>query len=210
VDTVASDTGLPEVISPELVLIDPELAEIARRQLREYEPPRAPPPREISPEPPLTDAVVHLPPPAARRERPRPLRALGSFVLQWIPVLVVAAVLLGMLASELRLQVLGDGASLAAPDALGWAPTRAEVEIRALAALDRSPQIQVPSGLLDEKTGQLLDNVNVTCTRSGRTSSFDCTVRAGPAQPGKWRLTVVASQHGEWMWHGLARYGHDR
>jgi hypothetical protein len=200
VDAVVSHPDLAEVISPELVLVDPELAEIARRRLREYQPPVVPSPREVVPEaPPAAEPAPALPVAAApRRERRRPARALGAFVTHGIPTLVVAAVLLAMIASEIRVQ-LADGA----PTTAESVPTRGEVEVRALATLSQGTELHVPSGLLDARTGLLLDNVYVRCRRVEDTALFGCTVGAGPARTPAWQLTVVTSRDDDWSWQGL-------
>jgi hypothetical protein len=204
VDAVVTHPDLAEVISPELVLIDPELAEIARRRLREYQPPPVPPPRVVVPAvatPPTAEPRPALPvaePP--RRERRRPTRALGAFVTHGIPTLVVAAVLLAMVASEIRVQ-LADGASNTEP--AESMPTRGEVEIRALATLNEGTELRVPSTLLDERTGLLLDNVHVSCRRVEGTALFGCTVGAGPSGTSEWWLTVVTSRDDDWSWQGL-------
>lgn len=199
-DAVVSHPDLAEVISPELVLVDPELAEIARRRLREYQPPVVRSAREVVPAaPPAAEPAPALP--AAwprRRERLRPTRALGAFVTHGIPTLVVAAVLLAMVASEIRVQ-LADGA----PTTTESVPTRGEVEVRALATLSRGTELRVPPGLLDERTGLLLDNVSVSCRRVDDSALFGCTVGAGTAGAPEWWLTVVTSRDTDWSWQGL-------
>jgi hypothetical protein len=118
-----------------------------------------------------------------------------------------------MLASEVRVQLLGDPSSLAAAAAepsastvppeqpAVWVPSKRAVEVRALALLSlRGPLL--PAGLLDERTGLLVNNVHVSCRRAGLTAEFTCAVGAGPREPETWQLTVVPSRHGAWRWRG--------
>jgi hypothetical protein len=94
-----------------------------------------------------------------------------------------------------------------AKPAVEWSPTKREVEIRALAALSQGGIARVPTGLIDERTGLLVDDVHVSCRRVHRTVRFTCEVGVGPAQPQDWWLTVVTSRDGPWKWRGVGAAG---
>jgi hypothetical protein len=104
--SVASHLELDEVVSPELVLVDPELAQIARRRLREppewrpqtplhvKAPPISPPrPRIATAAPPATEQVA-----ATRRHR----RRATSVVAAAIPLSLLGAFVLAVLGSEVQ------------------------------------------------------------------------------------------------------------
>jgi hypothetical protein len=113
--SVASQLELDEVVSPELVLVDPELAQIARRRLRsvpEWRPQT--PPRVAAPliapiRPPIAlagpAAIVHAPVPM--RGRPR----AGAWASA-VPLSLIAALVLAMVVSEVQAALQGPVASL--------------------------------------------------------------------------------------------------
>ncbi|MGI9111007.1 MAG: hypothetical protein ACR2GT_02200 [Gaiellaceae bacterium] len=111
-----SHPELDEVMSPELVLVDPELARLARQRLCEA-PERRPQPRPIAafrPSRPLDAAG-----PAVRRRTVRAMASgFGGFATA-IPMLLLGAVVVVMVASEVRAQLVDDPATLVAPAAPG-------------------------------------------------------------------------------------------
>jgi hypothetical protein len=119
-DSVLRDREPDMVISPELVLVDPELAEIARQRLRDA-PARHPPPR-LHVAPAVASARVEprrapaAPSMAIPRRRPVAAGAVGAFAVA-IPVLLLGGVAVGMIASEMRAQFLDDPIAVVSPRA---------------------------------------------------------------------------------------------
>jgi hypothetical protein len=147
VDAVVSHPELPEVISPELVLVDPELARIARLLLPEP-PPVLAPRREPAPAQPLAaERTYALPlpqaPPSPVRRARKPFHQVAT---QAIPALAVGAVVLGMIASEVRIQLLADPTSLAAPT-----PSNA-TRVQAPAPSRADPVVPLPAPTAPETT----------------------------------------------------------
>jgi hypothetical protein len=217
VDAAAFHSGSEEVISPELVLVDPELAQIARRRL--HVPPewRPPPGPATSPTVAVAPASTHtFTPVESRRNVRRSTRVLGALATG-IPLLLFGAVVVGMVASEVRAQFVDGPATLVAPStpavsasadpgAGRWVPTRSDVEARTLVVLRQGVLVSVPPALIDKTTGSLANNVHVSCQRIGPPSQFSCKVTSGRSSPGRaWLLDVVATRDGgEWAWVGPA------
>jgi hypothetical protein len=217
--SVASHLELDEVVSPELVLVDPELAQTARRRLRELPewrpqtPPRTaaplifpvPPPIALAPPP------VVVRPPAPRKHRPR----ARSILAPAIPLSLLAALVLAMVVSEVQAQFqdpvvslepvpvapppparVSAGAQRAArPETSTQLPTTRGVEVRTLALL-ADGATAAPPALLDDRPGRLANNVRIACRRIGQTARFTCKLGAGPSSSREWFLTVAVARDG--------------
>jgi hypothetical protein len=174
-----------EVISPELVLVDPELAQIARRRLPDV--------AEWRPQPLAPVPSAPLTPPVSRRVAVRHpkigVRALAA---------ATALLLLGPLV------VPNMGGALLEHPAVPVVPTKFEVEARTLALLQTAGASSVPAGVLDQTSGLLANNTHIACARVGRTSRFDCRLGVGHAPGRTWVLTVAVAADGteKLTWNG--------
>jgi hypothetical protein len=184
-----------EAISPELVLVDPELGRVERARLIERAELRA-----------IIEAE------SLRREERRPatlhvaeLTAAGvpsARFVWWARRLLREALVLGLLvAGGVGLAIVvssterhptsraappsfdsrhvanipepSAGASLVRkPGAL-----RAEIERRLLGLMLASPRTRLPRDWIDTNTGLAKNNLQVSCRRAGRPGSFRCTAR---------------------------------
>jgi hypothetical protein len=174
-----------EVISPELVLVDPELAQIARRRLPDV--------TEWRPQPLPQAPSVPLIVPARRRSGRHPT----------IGVRALAAATTLLLLGPLVVPNMG-GALLQRP-AVPAVPTTFEVEARTLALLqDREGARSAPAGVLDKGSGLLTTSAYIVCARVGRTSLFDCRLGLAHAPGRTWLLTVAVSGDGteKLTWNG--------
>jgi hypothetical protein len=185
-DSPAWDLDDGEVISPELVLVDPELAQIARRRLPEV--------REWRPQP-LPPASSALPVAPARRrvagKRTIGVRALATAItLLALGQLTVPSVL---------------GALIVQHPAAPVAPTRSEVEARTLALLQEGKGARTaPHDVLDPRSGRLAQSAHIVCSRVERTSLFDCRLGVGHSPGRTWLLTVAVERDGteKLTWNG--------
>jgi hypothetical protein len=200
------DPGVqPEPVSPELVLIDPELARRERARLEEkaYL-------QSVHDMAPLRRALENLPPPVEEIARRRPWRDAATFSRRrLVPAVLMCSLLVnGFLVADLvaskgedatqvaiRMVTLAEGASsVSAPTV---SPTsavateerqarRATVSTKVLAqkgAVERkivslillAPARKLPRDFIDPATGLVKNNVQVVCTREQR--SFLCAVR---------------------------------
>jgi hypothetical protein len=205
---VTSHLELDEVVSPELVLVDPELAEIARRQLRlapEWRPqPRARAPVPV-PSPARLPISVAKPPvvvPTAAPGTPRP--RVTSVVATAVPLLLLGAVVFAMVTSEMQARFQDPVASLGpasvAPpppglDTVTLLPTTEEVEVRTLALLTNG-STATPAALLNDRVGLVANNVWIDCRRVDRSPQFTCRLGAGASSSREWLLIVAIARDG--------------
>jgi hypothetical protein len=198
-----ADATTPEPISPELVLVDPELRKEALARL-EVAPPldRAPSRAPIELPEALRVAPAPLPPapPDARAGR-RP--ALTRLVPLIVPFTLVFGVVVAMAGSELR----GDTSSLAAPArtsvrprsehakpppappppevvrprrrTVQTLPSRRTVEREVLLQAVLGPGGKLPQALIDQRTGLAKNGLEAHCLPNGG-RSYACVV--GPAR----------------------------
>ena len=182
-----------EVISPELVLVDPELAQIARQRLPdvpEWRPQRLPPPASA----PQTLAVRRR---VARKHPKIGADALvaATMLLLLVPLVVpsMGGALLQRPAAPVAPQ---KAAAPPAQDTGDWVPTRFEVEARTLTLLQTADASSAPPGVVDKKSGLLANNTHIVCSRVGRTSVFECRLGVGAAAGRTWLLTVAVARDG--------------
>jgi hypothetical protein len=187
--------SMPELISPELVLVDPELARSARARLLEQARAEASThvatlPRDLehpSPEP----VRPYVRGRRGRRGRRDPFLRLRQLV---VPVLatigvMAAAVLIGLAISQTR-------SAESPPSVAPMKPpsgTAAALERKILALLVHSPIGKLPSSLIDGTTGLAKNNLQAVC-RPRKAGSFLCTVR--PVRQMRWKGLNVLYQPG--------------
>jgi hypothetical protein len=191
----AADATAHEPISPELVLVDPELRKEALARL-EVAPPldRAPPraPIELPDALPVAPAPLPPAPPDTHAGRRRALTRLAPAI---IPFTLAFGVVVAMAGSELRT----DSPSLVAPPrtSVPRTPDHAKppsapappkvvqplaskrtVERQVLLQAVQAPRGKLPQALIDQRTGLAKNGLEARCQPSGG-RSYTCVV--GPA-----------------------------
>jgi hypothetical protein len=192
----------PEPVSPELVLIDPELAERERARMREkaalelYHATHAPPAADHQSNELI--AAVAQPAPAVGRPRPTVGELLRTRVLP--AALAVSVFANGYLVSDLVLRadretstavaVAVRPAATAASTSRTSTPTQRRiahktiVERKLVSLVLSAPARKLPRAFIDPKTGLVRNNVQVVC-RAAKRGSYLCTVRLANARGGK-------------------------
>jgi hypothetical protein len=204
---------LHEPVSPELVLVDPELAKVARRSLPEI--PEWRPQAQTAPSPvrltapaaapvALTGSAGRMHAHAHRRHLPRVAWAAAT-AAPLLLLLLVGSVVVALVASEVRAQF----SARVPPAAAGanWVPTTGEVEARTIALLVAG-SAAAPAGLSNNRR-LLADSVRVSCSQVGATARFACKLGVGPLASRQWRLTVLVKRGGTetLIWQGRAVSG---
>ena len=188
---------LHEPVSPELVLVDPELAKVARRSLPEIP--------EWRPQAQTVPSPVRLHAHARRRHLPRVAWAAAT-AAPLLLLLLVGSVVVALVASEVRAQFAAQVPPAAAA-AANWVPTTGEVEARTIALLVAG-RAAAPAGLSDNRR-LLADSVRVACRQVGATARFACRLGVGAFASPQWRLTVLAKRGGTetLIWQGRVAGG---
>ena len=201
----------PEPISPELVLVDLELAERERTRLREkaaleaYLAAHHPAPPPVQPVVPERHPVTETPRRTSReflRRRVLPAALVASLFVNGY----VVADLVLRADSQTSVEVAVRSASSAAPAVRMPArlPRKTLVERKLVSLVLSAPARKLPRAFVDQKTGLVRNNVQVVC-RAAKRRSYLCTVRLAKAHRGKvlvvrYRTTRVGRS--VFAWHG--------
>jgi hypothetical protein len=204
------DAVLSEPISPELVLVDPELRRAVLERARLQVVPAPQPLREPEPavEPLARPMVVALPPPVPAVPRrvplpplaPRPPSRTRRYLTRGVlPLsLAVNAILIAVVVSDARnspqatpappvLQVTvptKTGQKPAAPNSPARHPRNPALERKLLNLVVQKPEGKLPSALIDSKTGLAKNGLQAVCRRANGVS-FLCVVQPPRHKPGE-------------------------
>jgi hypothetical protein len=193
----------PEPVSPELVLIDPELARRERARLEEkaYL-------KSVREDAALRSVAELQPPPVAEVVRPtaRWHDATTFAKRRLVPVALLCSLAAnGFLIAHLVTHGVGEQATQVAvrmvtltesapavpsvPSVSTVPRTKAAVERKVVALILSAPARRLPSRLIDSTTGLVKNNVQVVCKKQQQRRSFLCTVRL-PAESANKALYV--------------------
>jgi hypothetical protein len=212
----------PEPVSPELVLVDPELAARERARMREkaalelYLATHPSPAAAHQSNEPI--AAVAQPAPSVGRPRLTTGELLRKRVLP--AALVVSVFANGYLVSDLVLRVDREAstavavavrpAATAAPTPRTSTPTpprvgrKTIVERKLVSLVLGAPARKLPRAFVDPKTGLVRNNVQVVC-RAAKRRSYLCTVRLANARDGKAlvvRYRTTRAGRSQFAWYG--------
>jgi hypothetical protein len=207
-----SDPVLSEPISPELVLVDPELrrAVLERARLQVVPAPETFPEPEpaVEPEPVARPMVLALPPPAPAVPwrvplpplAPRPPSRTRRYLTRAVLPLSLAlnAILIAVVVSDARnspqaspappvLEVAVPGKTgqkPAAPSGPTRHPRNPGLERKLLNLIVEEPRGKLPRALIDSKTGLAKNGLQAVCRESSR-RSFLCVVQPAKHKPGQ-------------------------
>lgn len=208
------DPVISEPISPELVLVDPELrrAVLERERLQVVPAPEHPVPEPaVEPEPVARPMVVALPPPSPTIPRqvllpplePRPPSRTRRYLTRAVLPLSLAlnAILIAFVVSDARnspqaspappvLEVTvpaksGQKPKPAAPRTPARHPRNPALERKLLNLVVQEPRGKLPRALIDSKTGLAKNGLQAVCRRGGSRRSFLCVVQPAKHKPGE-------------------------
>jgi hypothetical protein len=197
------ESRLPETISPELVLVDPELRQEALARLEVARPLNRAPSRPPIRHPHVLRVAPAPLPPARPYAHPRRRRALTRLAPVIVPFALVFGVVVAMAGSE----VGSDTPSLVAPAGtivgppsehakpprapapsrvarprqrtVRTLPSKSTVEREVLLQAVQRPRGKLPQALIDQRTGLAKNGLEASCVLSGG-RSYACVV--GPAR----------------------------
>lgn len=210
---------LPEPVSPELVLVDPELARRERARLEEkaYL-------QSVLDVPALRRAVESQAPPAAETvPSGRRWRTAATFAKRrLVPAALLCSLLAnglfvahlvarqGEQATQVAVRIVTRTTSVASAPAPKVATTRlstkGDVERRVVSLILSAPARKLPPNFIDPTTGLVKNNVQVVCRKSKR--SFICAIRLPSDRVGKalyLRYSTSKSGKGAFKWYGYKR-----
>jgi hypothetical protein len=215
----------PEPVSPELVLIDPELARRERARLEEkaYLETYLENLHDVAPLRRASESYPQAVEETSRR-RPRWRDAASGSKPRLVPAALICSLLVsGFLAADLVTRKSEGAAQVAvrmvtvtesAPSVPRTSTaarsdtalrTKAAVERRVAALLLSAPARKLPRNLVDPATGLVKNNLQVACTK--KRGSFMCVIRLpeNASKPLYVRYRTRNNRHGVFKWYGYRR-----
>jgi hypothetical protein len=188
-----------EPVSPELALIDPELARIERARLAK-----------------TADSEWRVDLSASRIAGARSLLLLGALLVAMFAAGIFVSRVVTHEHASASVQVAAvtsaahsdpNGASTASGSS-GQAPAasaESNAELLILSLVLRSPKRNLPPQLVDSSTGLLKNNVHTRCHRSGRSRGFLCVIQPPARRAGEGlyvRYWPSRGRRGVFAWYG--------